>query len=362
MKINDQQFGRPQILYKATKAQIEATPNPQPGMVAFATDTNQMGIYTSGGWQWGSGGDMLKAVYDTDNNGVVDAAESVDWSGVQNKPTTYPPDSHNHAAGDVTSGVFDPARIPNLDASKITSGTLHTDRFSAYSDLQEESKFGLVKDKVLRGQDVRLISSYGILNNFIDFDIQSLPSGYGWAGDPFISPPTTNFVGGTAISLTGYTSSFRSFLYRSIPSGSASSYAGIFAMSTNTTGNYIGIRLDDGTDSNYVEYVIYYYNSTTEPIFRFYLRQRTGGGTIVETEITNFRCSFMPSFLWLYFYMYGTLWTNWQPQCMLVNVNGTYRGVIGSFVSWTPQRVGIVLGSPNALSWNTFVCDAFMHN
>lgn len=31
-------------------------------------------------------GDMTKGVYDTDNDGVVDWAEKVDWSGIQNKP------------------------------------------------------------------------------------------------------------------------------------------------------------------------------------------------------------------------------------------------------------------------------------
>ena len=32
-------------------------------------------------------GDMTKAVYDTDDDGTVDAAESVPWSGVSNPPT-----------------------------------------------------------------------------------------------------------------------------------------------------------------------------------------------------------------------------------------------------------------------------------
>lgn len=45
-------------------------------------------------------GDMEKSTYDTNNNGKVDAAESADsveWSNVQNKPTVFPPDSHNHS-------------------------------------------------------------------------------------------------------------------------------------------------------------------------------------------------------------------------------------------------------------------------
>jgi len=44
-------------------------------------------------------GDMLKSIYDTDNDGKVDAAEvadSVSWTGVTGKPSAYPPSSHNH--------------------------------------------------------------------------------------------------------------------------------------------------------------------------------------------------------------------------------------------------------------------------
>lgn len=44
-------------------------------------------------------GDMLKSVYDSDNDGKVDAAvsaDSVDWSGVQNKPSSFNPSAHTH--------------------------------------------------------------------------------------------------------------------------------------------------------------------------------------------------------------------------------------------------------------------------
>lgn len=47
-------------------------------------------------------GDMQKSVYDTDNDGIVDAAESVPWAGVTGKPSTFTPSAHTHAISDVT--------------------------------------------------------------------------------------------------------------------------------------------------------------------------------------------------------------------------------------------------------------------
>lgn len=51
-------------------------------------------------------GDMIKAVYDTNNNGKVDSAEyadSVQWSGITNKPITFLPSPHSHPISDVTN-------------------------------------------------------------------------------------------------------------------------------------------------------------------------------------------------------------------------------------------------------------------
>lgn len=41
-------------------------------------------------------GDMLKATYDTNGNGIVDAAETAPWAGITDKPSTFPPSAHNH--------------------------------------------------------------------------------------------------------------------------------------------------------------------------------------------------------------------------------------------------------------------------
>ncbi len=60
-------------------------------------------------------GDMTKAVYDTDNDGKVNAAahadsagsaDAVPWSGVSGKPSSFTPSSHSHAMAEITDPVY----------------------------------------------------------------------------------------------------------------------------------------------------------------------------------------------------------------------------------------------------------------
>lgn len=46
-------------------------------------------------------GDMLKTVYDTNDSGSVDEADSVPWSGVTGKPTSFTPKNHLHSISDI---------------------------------------------------------------------------------------------------------------------------------------------------------------------------------------------------------------------------------------------------------------------
>ena len=63
-----------------------------------------------GGSGGGGGGDMLKSIYDKDNDGKIDVAktadvaknaESVDWENIQNKPTTFTPSTHKHEISEI---------------------------------------------------------------------------------------------------------------------------------------------------------------------------------------------------------------------------------------------------------------------
>ena len=68
-------------------------------------------------------GDMTKTVYDTDNDGKVDAAEvadSIEWDGVQNKPSSFAPSSHTHAQSDITG-------LEDALAGKAPSSHSHSD-------------------------------------------------------------------------------------------------------------------------------------------------------------------------------------------------------------------------------------------
>lgn len=69
----------------------------------------------------GAGGDMLKSTYDTNNDGVVDAAASVPWAGISGVPATFAPSAHDHTASEITSGTL-PVNRGGTGVATFTSG------------------------------------------------------------------------------------------------------------------------------------------------------------------------------------------------------------------------------------------------
>jgi hypothetical protein len=79
------------------------------GELGFCEDTEKLYIGTATGnvllVAAQTVGDMLKSIYDTNNDGKVDMAEvadSVPWTGVTEKPSTFTPSSHTHAKANIT--------------------------------------------------------------------------------------------------------------------------------------------------------------------------------------------------------------------------------------------------------------------
>jgi hypothetical protein len=80
------------------------------------------------GWRTGAGiADMLKSVYDTNDNGIVDAAESTPWAGITGKPATFPPDAHALDGADHTGITGTQDNFMSLDAAGKPQDSLVND-------------------------------------------------------------------------------------------------------------------------------------------------------------------------------------------------------------------------------------------
>jgi len=92
---------------KAPLASPNLTGTPTAPTAAPATNTTQIATtaFVQDALAGVGAGDMLKSVYDTTNNGKVDAAETADavpWTGVTGKPSSFIPGAHTHATSEVT--------------------------------------------------------------------------------------------------------------------------------------------------------------------------------------------------------------------------------------------------------------------
>jgi len=66
---------------------------------------------------------MLVSDYDSDDDGIVDAAETAPWAGITDKPTEFTPEDHDHSGDAGDGGTFDAA---NLTSGASTDGQVLT--------------------------------------------------------------------------------------------------------------------------------------------------------------------------------------------------------------------------------------------
>lgn len=114
-------IGLPLVNYTNTKAAIEALSltAADVGATAWATDTEQVGIYDGVGWVWYSPADMLKSVYDTDNDGVVNAADYATTTGDADTVDGEHASAFE-AAGTAAAAIGVHAALPDVHHAAVT--------------------------------------------------------------------------------------------------------------------------------------------------------------------------------------------------------------------------------------------------
>jgi len=200
------------------------------------------------------------------------------------------------------------------------------------------------------------------------FDVSTMPAGWSWAGAPFVTPPTISF-NNPSILTVGFNNSGvaeRAFLYRTT---NLSSWTYVqLTQAVLSVGSYCGLRWDDGTDNNYIEFVVAM-SQTVPSIWELYARWRTGGGGINTSPAAGSRTQItVPLPLIMSAQISGTLWTNWAVSTM---VHGLLMSGLANFwqtsgvpagLTWTPTRRGIVFNNASGTTWFRWYVDSFTPN
>ena len=190
------------------------------------------------------------------------------------------------------------------------------------------------------------------------FDVAALPGGWGWAGAPFATPAVIDYSVASRMSCSTLGLN-RCFLFKAIDLDMSYWYAEV-ASNARAVGNYWGIRIDDGTDNNYVEMrvAVAAYPPTQ---WRFDFVERTGGGAVNVTNCNTVNAPY-PYFLGIQ--ISGTKWTDWAAW-------GHAMGLIGAFpagdfwagsvlgLAWTPARAGWIMCNADGTWWYNYQMDAF---
>ena len=199
-------------------------------------------------------GDMAKSVYDTDNDGKVDAAEVADavpWTGITGRPATFPPSAHAHAIADVTGlqAALDAKASASALATVATSGSYDDllDAPPAFSGIVSPLSFGAPSDGVSP-------ASLGI-QAAIDAVASRGATGVVWFDRPYaidtslVLPPGVILKGNASYNRRDFPNTFngvRLYPHASAPDGiSLLNVGGVGTMSSNPNGGYIdGLAFD----------------------------------------------------------------------------------------------------------------------
>lgn len=192
--------------------------------------------------------------------------------------------------------------------------------------------------------------AHGLYERFVDagysgtrdhFTSGAIPASHAWVNDVTFSgvPPVLNYNFSNTYLRAGAGAGNRYFL-------------AITGLTTWLTGNYtirakpsivswVGIRIDDGTDNNFVECGLLAPGANGLCTLRY--RERIGGGGIVNTDRTTTILTDAMHTWRLYAYNQG--WPpNWRPYAYWIDETPATNTIAsGTIMTWAPSRVGITL-------------------
>ncbi len=185
--------------------------------------------------------------------------------------------------------------------------------------------------------------------------ISSLPAGWSWAGTPFVTPSTVDF--NYSLIRAQNTAAARAFLYRTYSTGLYQFVVG--CMNPNTVGAYWGLRLDDGTDTNFAEFR-QTITATGPTTWQFSVAATLGG--VPQTPVVGTSYS-IPVPLILSTQVSGTQWTSWTLWGKIMPCFGCFAYGIGwqcsiGSLNFTPTRHGVIYNFLGT-SWHRVVVDAY---
>jgi hypothetical protein len=169
------------------------------------------------------------------------------------------------------------------------------------------------------------------------FDSGSLPVGYGWAGAPFATP-TVDLASAPSMMVLSSSGVMRSYLYTSsIPSTSIIPLVNVGWMLGASTG-YAGLRMDDGTDNNYFEWLL-------SGDLKGTVRTRVAGGAVATVQGAAMP---LPQMYGVRANRTGTKYTAWGANIFFVMpwqgvlIQGLQTTSATTNATWTPARFGFV--------------------
>lgn len=289
---------------------------------------------------------------DADALGLVDSAaanalKQLSWANLKATLKTYLDTLYaTTSAASLSSGTLDDARLSSNVPLKNAANTFSANQAVTGTLASTGDMFPAGAGSGLAARVV----DYG-LTPTEHFRSGSIPSGFAWVSDAVFggAPASVTWSRSSDYGLFTGTSGTRHFLARSISTflGRAGYLRGTEAFNT-----IVGLRVDDGTDSNYYEL---YVADAGSGLNQIRLRQRTGGAAAVTTNGPSIAKGII---LPIMLYSNNPSGSTHYPYCYIIGESLLTMAILtGTAATWTASRFGLIVHDGAAVSVGATLTD-----